>query len=73
MSNFKLKSFLCSIIVLTGLLLSACNGSGGGGTPTPSPSPTPTSTPIPRGVSVLSVTPLLGSASMESDGATYAL
>ena len=32
MSNFKLKSFLCSIIVLTGMLLSACNGSGGGGT-----------------------------------------
>jgi hypothetical protein len=45
MYNFKLKSFLGSIIVLGGLLLSACNGGGGGsssggGTPTPSPSPT---------------------------------
>ena len=84
MNNFKLKSFLGSIIVLIGLLLSACNGgsssSGGVISPTPSPSPTPTSTPSPSPtptstpiLRALSVTPLLESFSIESNGATYAL
>ena len=58
MYNFKLKSFLGSIIFLGGLLLSACNGGGSGG-----------GAPI---LGALSVTPLLESSSIESNGATYA-
>ncbi len=63
MYNFKLKSFLGSIIVLGGLLLSACSGGGGGsssggGTPTPSPSPTPTPTPSPSPTPTSTPSPL---------------
>ena len=60
MYNFKLKSFFVLSIILGGLLLSACNSGSSSGTPTPI-------------LGALSIAPLLESASIESNGSTYAL